>query len=145
MTLILAAGESVKVQSGEYREIKVDRSSGLVTGFGEKKNQVSFYTGSAIFEPEAFSHLTFDEVSEFVPEVLEPMIRAGKVGFIESDDLWLDVGSPELWRQAIERLSKTTNLPAWMVNRLKQADPTLAGRFEMNERKIRYDGIEHEA
>jgi NDP-sugar pyrophosphorylase family protein len=148
MTLVLATGEMLKEQTGEYREINVDHQSGLVTGFGEKKKQVPFYTGSAIFECDAFSHLKDGVPAEFVPEVLEPMIQANKVAFIESDALWVDIGSPELWRKAIERLdlARTRNeLPEFILERLRTADPTLGGRFELGKSHIRYDDIEYEA
>ena len=144
MTLVLAGGDVAKEQTGAYREIFVDQKKGLVTGFGEKKTKVPFYTGTAIFEPEAFQSLKYDTPAEFVPEVLEPAIQAGKVGFIECDALWLDIGSPELWMIAIERLKNAKNLPSFLSNRLKHADPTLGGRFELGKNRIRYDDIEYE-
>jgi NDP-sugar pyrophosphorylase family protein len=100
MTLCIASGEMLKVQQGSYTEILFDVSSGLVTGLGEKKSKVPFYVGTAIFETEAFRHLTEGVPAEFVPEVLKPWIEKGKVGFQLIDDLWLDVGSPELWWNA---------------------------------------------
>ena len=97
MTLLLASGSVLREQEGQYREIHVDEGRGLITGLGEKKSKVPFFTGSAIFEPEAFDPVPVGRPAEFVPEVLEPAIRAGKVGFLYSDALWLDIGSPELW------------------------------------------------
>ena len=144
MTLVLASGEIASKQTGAYTEIQVDQKAGIVMGLGGKKVGVPFYTGSAIFEPEAFEALTFDQPAEFAPEVLGPAIRAGKVGFIESDALWLDVGSPELWKIAIESLQAAKNLPPFLSKRLKEADPTLGGRFELGKNKIRLDDIEYE-
>jgi NDP-sugar pyrophosphorylase family protein len=97
MTLVLARGEALKHQTGSYREIFVNEASGLVTGFGEKKNRIPFYTGTAIFDPRCFEHLQAGQPAEFVPDVLEPMIRQNKVGFMYSESLWMDIGSPELW------------------------------------------------
>jgi len=97
MTLVLARGEALRSQTGSYREIFVDEASGLVTGFGEKKNRIPFYTGTAVFDPRCFEHLEDGKPAEFVPEVLEPLIQRKKVGFLWSENLWMDVGSPELW------------------------------------------------
>jgi mannose-1-phosphate guanylyltransferase len=97
MTLCLADGKMLESQQGAYTEIMINEENGLVVGIGEKKKKVPFYTGTAVFETECFRHLTDGVPSEFVPEVLMPMIRQGKVGFFKVDQLWLDVGSPELW------------------------------------------------
>jgi NDP-sugar pyrophosphorylase family protein len=97
MTLCLADGEMLQTQEGAYTEILFDEQTGLVTGTGSKKSKVPFYIGTAVFETECFRHLKAGSPAEFVPEVLLPMIAAGKVGFFKVDQLWLDVGSPVLW------------------------------------------------
>jgi NDP-sugar pyrophosphorylase family protein len=97
MTLCVASGAMLEVQDGAYTEILMDQSTGLVTGTGAKKNRVPFYTGTAVFETGCFRHLPEGVPSEFVPEVLLPLIARGKVGFFSVDQLWLDVGSPLLW------------------------------------------------
>jgi len=97
MTLCIASGAMLASQDGAYTEILMDISSGLVTGTGSKKNRVPFYTGTAVFETGCFRHLPEGVPSEFVPEVLMPLIACGKVGFFSVDQLWLDVGSPLLW------------------------------------------------
>jgi mannose-1-phosphate guanylyltransferase len=97
MTLCLADGKMLESQQGAYTEILINEEAGLIVGTGEKKKNVSFYTGTAVFETECFRHLADGVPSEFVPEVLMPLIRQGKVGFFKVDQLWLDVGSPELW------------------------------------------------
>lgn len=148
MTLVLAGEALSQTQSGEYREIFVNEASGLITGFGEKKSKVPFYTGTAVFEPEAFSSLVEGVPAEFVPEVLEPWIKRGKVGFLKHDSLWLDIGSAELWRIALETLAeklKEGDLPPFWLSRLKSADPTLGGRFELGKNHIRLDDIDYEA
>ncbi|MBC7395874.1 MAG: NTP transferase domain-containing protein [Bdellovibrionales bacterium] len=147
ITLVLANGKALIGQQGEYREILTDPVSGLIIGFGEKKKNVPFYTGTAIFESEAFSHLSDNEVHEFVAEVLEPMIDEGRVGYIESDALWIDIGSPELWAEAQRRLKLALDqgdLPVEVASRLKRADPTLGGTFSSTRNKIRLEGIEYE-
>ena len=106
MTLVLARGQTLASQTESYRELFADESSGLITGFGEKKNKTPFFTGTAIYDPRAFEHLPYDEPSEFVPDVLEYMIQEDKVGFMWMDDLWLDIGSPELLLTANEELLK---------------------------------------
>ena len=147
MTLVLADGEVLKKQTGLYREIQVDAETGLVTGFGEKKAQVPFFTGTAVFEPEALHHLPLGAPSEFVPEVLEPAIRARKVGFVQSSAPWLDLGSPELWFQAEHRIREWLQnglLPRHFQAKLNQSDPSVGGRFELGKNSIRMDDILHE-
>ncbi len=147
MTLVLAKGKALVGQTGEYREILTDPVSNLIVGFDDKKKGVPFYTGTAIFEAECFSHLSDNEVHEFVSEVLEPMIDEGRVGFIESDALWIDIGSPELWMEAQRRLKQAldqSELPVEVTARLRRADPSLGGRFEMTRNKIRLEDIEYE-
>ena len=147
LTLVLAGGEAVERARGVYREILVDESSGLIRALGEKKTRVPFFTGTAIFEAEGFSHLTRGVPAEFVPEVLEPAIRARKVGFLFSDALWLDIGSPELWHQAETRLRAELsigNLPKYLLERLERADPTWGGRFELGKSSIRMDDMLYE-
>ena len=147
MTLVLASGAMVEAQTGEYSEILKTGTEGLIEGFGGKKNKVPFYTGTAIFEHDAFSHLQYNVPAEFVPEVLSPMIQAKKVAFIESDALWIDIGSPELWAEAHHRLARAKNegvLPTKADLLLCQADPTCQGQFELGKNKIRLEDIEYE-
>jgi NDP-sugar pyrophosphorylase family protein len=147
MTLILASAEVAQHQTGEYTEILTHPSTGLIEGFGPKKAKVPFYTGTAIFESEAFAHLPMGVPAEFVPEVLTPMIKAGKVAFIQSDALWLDVGSPELWAQAhrmLNRVFQNGGLPLSAELLLEQADPTCNGQFELTHNKIRLEDLEYE-
>lgn len=97
MTLCLAKGKMLARQNAAYTEILVDENTGLVSGMGTKKEKSPFYTGTAVFETEAFRLLKDETPSEFVPEVLKPWVEKGKVGFFWMDDLWFDIGSPELW------------------------------------------------
>ncbi len=106
MTLVLASGELLQKTHEIYREIHTDAQSGLITGFGEKKQGTAFYTGVAVFETKAFEGLSSGQPAEFVPDVLEPWIKKGKVGFLNFDGLWLDIGSPELWWLAHQELKK---------------------------------------
>jgi NDP-sugar pyrophosphorylase family protein len=147
MTLVLANGAVLDEQEGQYREIQVDESRGLITGWGEKKAKVPFFTGSAIYEPEAFDRVPAGQPAEFVPEVLEPAIRAGKVGFLYSEALWLDIGSPELWfraEQNIRHWISQGKVPEPYLERLKNSDPTIGGRFELGKRSIRLEDIHYE-
>jgi len=147
MTLVLARGKLLEEQSGLYREILTDSRTGLVTGFGEKRSRVPFFTGTAIFEPEALRHLAPGVPAEFVPEVLETAIRSGKAGFFYSDAPWLDIGSPELWFRAEHRMRdwvRSGTLPPGVAARVAAADPTLGGRFELGKNTIRMDDIVHE-
>lgn len=101
MTLALLSGEWLQAQAGKYRKIEVNESTGLINGYSQDLIQrTPFYSGVGIFEPEAFEHLPDGEPSEFVPMVLEPLIRKKKVGFMWADALWMDIGNPDLWWQA---------------------------------------------
>jgi mannose-1-phosphate guanylyltransferase len=159
MTLVLARGQALKGQTGMYREILTDApykqsnqeqngaQTGLIVGFGHKKSGVPFFTGTAIFEPEALEHLAPGAPAEFVPEVLEPALRAGKAGFFYSEAPWLDIGSPELWFRAERTMREWLRdgvLPAEIEARVKGADPTFGGRFELGKNTIRMDDIVHE-
>lgn len=147
MTLVLSPAADGAGTAGAYREILFDSEAGRVTGFGEKKPHVPFFTGTAIFERDGFEHLASGVPAEFVPEVLTPAIEAGKVGFLLSDALWLDVGSPELWHRAELRIRKELaagNLPGYLADRLRQADPGWGGRFELGKSSIRLDDVLYE-
>lgn len=100
MTLALAHGRMLADQTGSYTEFKLDEANALVTGVGPPKNGVPFYTGIGVFETSAFTHLKEGIPAEFVPEVLIPWIERNKVGFIFSEELWMDLGTPELWWKA---------------------------------------------
>jgi MurNAc alpha-1-phosphate uridylyltransferase len=147
MTLVLNRGSALRGVEGAYREIIVDEASGLITGFGEKKVGVPFYSGTAVFEKAAFSSLQPGVPAEFVPDVLEPAIRLGKVAFVYAEDLWIDIGSPELWVHAQEHLRHailTDRIQGALRARLETADPTCGGRFDLGKNRIRMDDIEYE-
>ena len=142
MTLCLAHGSALAKQSGSYTEILVDEASGLVTGIGEKKSKVPFYTGIAVFETESFYHLVDGVPSEFVPEVLIPWIRKNKVGFFGMDDLWLDIGSPELWwRSHFQLLNemKHGSIPSLWEGAIKESMKN--GYFSEENGIVDYDGM----
>jgi NDP-sugar pyrophosphorylase family protein len=108
---------------------------------------VPFYSGTAIFEKEAFSSLKEGESAEFVPSVLDPAIRSGKVAFVFSESLWIDIGSPRLWAEAQARLRQALEkkeIPAPIEGRLERADPSWGGRIELGKTSIRMDDIVYE-
>jgi NDP-sugar pyrophosphorylase family protein len=84
--------------SGKYREIFLDAETGLVTGFSpDLRSGRPFFIGSAVLETDAFKNVPMSGPSEFVPTILEPMIRERRVGFHLVRGSWKDIGSPELW------------------------------------------------
>ena len=105
----------------DYRAISLDPSGTRITGLGGKGRTGMMYVGCAVFEREAYAMLKPGRAAEFVPEVLEPAIRAGRAGaYIMPSDtpwIWMDVGSPQLWWRAhielIERLETGTLPDAW--------------------------------
>ena len=115
ITRTLVHGKTLEAQEGSYHEIFVNEKEGLVTGIGAKKNKTPFYPGCAVFDPRCFEHLPLDRPTEFVPDVLEPLIPQRKVAFTWYDGVFFDVGSPELWWQAhfdLKRLYEANQLPA---------------------------------
>lgn len=123
MTLALLNGEWLQAQSGKYRRIEVNESTGLINGYSDKLlPHTPFYCGVGIFEPEAFEHLPDGEVTEFVPQVLEPLIKKKRVGFLYTDSLWMDIGNPELWFRAhFDLYQRFLNqaLPSFWMERIK--------------------------
>jgi len=140
MTLCLARGKTLENQEGSYTEILCAEGAGLITGLGTSKNRVPFYTGIGVFETEAFRHLPEGVPSEFVPEVLTPWIQKRKVGFFWMEDLWIDVGSPELWLKAHFRMMGEMNaglIPECWIPATQ--DGVKAGYFSANDRVVDYD------
>ncbi len=140
MTLCLAKGQTVQEQEGSYTEILVDESSGLITGTGSKKNRVPFYTGTAVFETKAFSHLKSGVPAEFVPEVLLPKIAEQKVGFFWMEDLWLDIGSPSLWWKShfiLNRAFESHQLSLFWSNEIQKMRDQL--RLSLEDGIVDYD------
>jgi NDP-sugar pyrophosphorylase family protein len=86
---------------GRYRELMLDPAGERVIGFSpDLRESRPFFAGAAVLEPEAVIGLTAGQPEEFVPRIMEPALRQGKVGVFRGEGLWMDVGSPELWRQA---------------------------------------------
>ncbi len=85
----------------KYREIVLNPSQKTVKGLGEHSNYRPYYSGVAVMEEEAIASVRGNQPSEFVPMILEPALRAGKVGYyLEENPIWMDIGSPELWWKA---------------------------------------------
>lgn len=140
MTLVIARGKTLIAQQGSYTEILTDEKTGLITGFGPKKNQVPFYTGTAVFDPRCFEHLPEGVPSEFVPEVLKPLIEQGKVGFMYSEEIWMDVGSAELWHQShfdLWHAYQQNQIPQSWRKAIEQGMKTLV--FSDTDRVVDYD------
>jgi NDP-sugar pyrophosphorylase family protein len=97
---------SEPAREGAYREIRIDESSGLISGFGEVTKGRPYFVGAAVMEPEAVRGLSPDQPAEFVPQILEPAIRNRKAGFFLTQGNWFDVGSPALWCETHLELMK---------------------------------------
>lgn len=93
---------------GEYTEIIVDERRGLIRGIGTLAKEKPFYCGVAVIEPDAIKHISTDQPSDFVKEILFPAIQRGRAGFYMVDNSldepefrrWIDIGSPPLWHRA---------------------------------------------
>ena len=147
MTLVIGEREAMLSQNGEYTEMLISKDSGLVLGLGSKKIHRPFFTGTAIFEPEAFMHLPALAPSDFVRQVLIPKIQTRQVAFILSSELWIDIGTPELWAEAHHKLAfslQKNQLPESISLLLNQADPTCQGQFELGKNKIRLEDMVYE-
>ncbi|OFZ80960.1 MAG: hypothetical protein A2583_02030 [Bdellovibrionales bacterium RIFOXYD1_FULL_53_11] len=109
--------------TANYREIHVDVHSGLVTGTGSLQRGKPYYSGVAVIEPAAVSHLADGAVIDFVQGVLLPAIRSKKAGFFMMNCPWLDIGTPKTWLEAhlslIALLDAGTAPVAW-TNRIEK-------------------------
>jgi NDP-sugar pyrophosphorylase family protein len=118
--------------SGKYREIHLDLESGLVRGFGELTNGRPFFVGAAVLEAEALANVPPSGPAEFVPTILEPMIRARKAGFFLTQGIWKDIGAPELWLEAqlfLIRALETGHLPQSWRRRLEHRNRRAASEI----------------
>ncbi|MCM2277604.1 MAG: nucleotidyltransferase family protein [Oligoflexia bacterium] len=86
-------------KGAKYREIRFDPERELVTGLGEPVESRPFFVGAAVLEPKALRNVPGSGPSEFVPTILEPALREGRVGAHLASGSWHDVGSPQLWLQ----------------------------------------------
>ncbi len=116
---------------GEYTELQCDSSGETLIGFGAKAMGRPFFSGVAVFEPEAFRALPVDRPLELVPAVIQPAIQAGKAGIHRiSQGLWYDIGSPELWHwthlQWIELIESNASFPELWKNRVLSRNHRLA-------------------
>ena len=95
---------------------------------------------TAVFETAAFHHLPLDVPSEFTPDVLLPLIEKKKVGFFWMEDLWIDVGSPELWlRSHFEMLSWMKNSSSSQIWIDEVSEGMKRGYFSEENRVVDYD------
>lgn len=105
--------------NGRYRELVLERASGLIRGLRELAFGKPFFIGSAVIEPEALSQVPQGGPAEFVPSILEPAIQAGKAGFHACSGVWKDIGSPALWLDAhlhlLRALERGTLHRAWRL------------------------------
>lgn len=118
--------------SGSYREIILDSATGLVRGFSSGLMVGRpFFASAAILEPAAFANVPAGVPAEFVPTVLEPWVKAGKVGFHLSKGYWKDIGTPELWLDAHLSLIKkleTGQLPMVWRKRIEAINERLGNQ-----------------
>jgi len=140
-------GPILNEQSGQYSEIFTDTQTRLISGLGPKKQRVPFYSGTGIFEPTAFLGVPPGVSTDFVSQVLVPAIQKKQVGYVFSDALWIDIGSPALWHHAQKRLESASNLsqlPEVLLRAIKSADRGYGGRFVLGKSSIQLDDLKYE-
>lgn len=119
-----------KKGEGRYREIKIDHTSGLVTGFGGLESETTYYASQAVVEKKALGAYEIHRSIDFVKDYLESAIKRGVVGYATQEDyLWLDVGSPALWSQAHFQLMRSLedqSLPKPWMKRLTELNTQLS-------------------
>lgn len=119
--------------AGKYREIYLDHENGLVSGFSpDLRTGRPFFIGSAVLEHDAFRDVPMSGPSEFVPAILEPMIREKRVGFHLVRGAWKDIGSPELWLDShlyLIRAMETGRLTERWRRRIESANRRLANEI----------------
>lgn len=138
MTLLLARSGKSKA---EYREIKVDQKTGLVTEAGKLGTDVLFYASSAVIEKKCLVPFQSNQPLDFVKDYLTDAIKRGVVGFSEQKkEIWLDIGSPELWAQAhfeIIRAIETHALPSYWMERLTEINEKISpGVWRLSELEV---------
>ncbi len=131
---------------GAYRTIHTEptfqcgSNSGLIRRLGTPLQATPFYSGVAVIEPEAISHLPEGRELEFVPEILERAITAGTAGAHLFEGEWMDIGSPELWLDAHLDLIKkleTGQLPELWRKRIELASVrTAEGVWEARSNQV---------
>jgi NDP-sugar pyrophosphorylase family protein len=130
--------------NGSYSEILFDNRRSLIRGIGEKRVGKTLYSGVAVIEPSCLAGLDPEVPSEFVPQILNPAIRAGRAGGYLVDTSaefentrWFDIGSPELWHQAHldwMALYEESALPAIWMDRVLKANRRLAPNIWVSNR-----------
>lgn len=105
MTLVMHVDPSSLGASAQYRELQFDPKRLLITNVGELKKNAPFYTGVGVFEPKAFEHLPLGVPKEFASDVLLEWVKEKKVGVFPYRSKWLDLGSPELWWKAHQKVN----------------------------------------
>lgn len=118
--------------TGAYREIFIDPATGLVQGFSQDlRVGQPFFASAAVLESEALAYTPAGVPSEFVPQVLEPWVKAGRVGFHLTQGLWKDIGNPRLWLDAHRALiesMETGALPLRWRKRLGAVNQRLSNQ-----------------
>jgi NDP-sugar pyrophosphorylase family protein len=112
----------------QYREIILDHKKEKISGLGNLSKTQPFYAGVAVVEPSSLATLPLDQPSDFVTDLLLPMIHAKKVGahllslhsegFEGTDQLtppvhWFDIGSPLNWWRTHLSLLEGLEQPAF--------------------------------
>lgn len=132
---------------GAYREIQVDPEKKKVVGLGEIKSGSPFFIGASVLEPEAFKGIPPAGPADFVTHILEPAIRDGKVGAFYTHGIWLDIGSPKLWRDthfALMDHLETGSFPGMFSkmwrSRIERSNERIADRFWVSKGALRSRG-----
>jgi N-acetyl-alpha-D-muramate 1-phosphate uridylyltransferase len=83
---------------GKYREVLTEQER--VKGIGDFTFGKKVFTGISVVEPRIFEHLPLNEPSDFLKQVLLPLIDQKSVGYCMAQGKWFDIGEPLQWKNA---------------------------------------------
>ena len=128
--------------AGSYREIDFDPVTGMINRLGDIVPGKPFFMGAAVLEPEALAQVPKGP-SEFVPQILEPAVRAGRACAYFANCFWRDVGTPRLWYDTHFSLLdgvETGSLSASLRFRIEKGNRRIAERIWVDRA---FAGIDH--
>lgn len=123
-TLLLLDGggvANVRFEAASGRVLDLRDALGALGSVGEEVGKMVVYSGIAVFEPAVFDWIPASGPYSIIDALIEA-IRAGeKVGGYlcspEARRLWMDLGTPEAYREAHRVLSNPANRPSYLVEK----------------------------
>ena len=108
---------------GGMANVRFEAAAGRVLDLrgvlGIKEGKLVVYSGIAVFEPAIYDWIPAEGPYSIIDSLIEALRGGEKVGgFLcssEARGLWIDIGTPEAYREAHRMLSDPTNRPSYLV------------------------------